>query len=263
MSEIYTLPDGKRIEYKVYGQEDGYPIVGCHGLLGSVFSDGADELLAGVPIRYILIARPGYGRSDFFLMKNIAEWPEIIKPLLEHLNIDAFDLVGISAGAPYAYATAAAFPDRVKNVFINKGFAAIYKPEILSLYPEVVQKELVVFQKESLANIADLLNKTYLSQLTQEHKLLPYIRDSMVGGCMGMAACGKLEFMDWGFRIEDVEQPVMLYHCRDDQEVPFAMAEKTMEYLKNAELIAHDTGGHMSEKLMMDMMNRIIAVYKV
>lgn len=54
----------------------------------------------------------------------------------------------------------------------------------------------------------------------------------------------------------------MLYHCRDDQEVPFIMAEKTMEYLKNAEKIVHDTGGHMSGKLMMEMMNRIISIYK-
>jgi len=54
----------------------------------------------------------------------------------------------------------------------------------------------------------------------------------------------------------------MLYHCRDDQEVPFAMAEKTMGYLKHAEMIAHDTGGHMSEKLMMAMMQKIISIYK-
>lgn len=70
----------------------------------------------------------------------------------------------------------------------------------------------------------------------------------MIGGCMGMAAC-------------DVSQPVLLFHCRDDQEVPFAIAEKTMTYLKNAEMIAHDTEGHLSEALMMDMMNRIIAKY--
>ena len=191
MSEIFMLPDGKQIEYKVYGQKDGYPIVACHGLAGSVFADGVDELLEGCPIRYVLIARPGYGRSDFFPMKNIAEWPEIIKPLLEHLNIEAFDVVGISAGAPYAYATAVAFPDSVKNVFINKGLAAIYKPEILSLYPDAAQKEQVFYKKESLENIADLLYNTYLSQLTEEHKQLPYIRDSMVGGCMGMARLRK------------------------------------------------------------------------
>lgn len=262
MSEIYVLPDGKKIEYKVYGQKDGYPVVGFHGLAGSVFADGTDELLAGVPIRYIVIARPGYGRSDFFLMKNIAQWPQIIKPLLEHLNVTVFDVVGISAGAPYAYAAAAAFPDRVKNVFINKGLGAVYKPEVLALYPESAKKELVVYQKESLEHIAELLYKTYFSQLAEEYKQLPYIRDSMVGGCMGMAACGKLEYMDWGFDIEAVEQPVMLYHCRDDQEVPFAMAEKTMEYLKHGEMIAHDTGGHMSEKLMMSMMQRIISIYK-
>lgn len=262
MSKIFTLPDGRKIEYKVYGQENGYPIVGCHGLAGSVFSEGADELLEGIPVRYILIARPGYGRSDFFLMKNIAEWPEIIKPLLEHLNIKEFDVIGISAGAPYAYAAAAAFPDRIKNVYINKGLGAVYKQEVISLYPHGAEKEIAVYQKASLEKIAARLQETYLSQLTEEHKKIPYIRDSLVGGCMGMAACGKLEFMDWEFDIEDVLQPVQLFHCRDDQEVPFAMAEKTMEYLKDAKLVVHDTGGHMSEALMLDMMNRIISSHR-
>lgn len=262
MSEIFILPNGKKLEYKVYGNNDGYPIVSCHGLAGSVFTDGMDELLKGLPLRYILIARPGYGRSDFFLLKNIAEWPEIIKPLLEYLNINTFDVVGISAGAAYAYATAAAFPDQVNNVYINKGLGAVYKPEVLSLYPAEVQQELTVYQNDSLENIAALLWQTYMSQLTEEYKKLPYIRDSIVGGCKGMAACGKLEYMDWGFPIEDVKQPVVLYHCRDDQEVPFTMAEQTMKYLDNAEMVVHDTGGHMSEELMMDMMNRIIARYK-
>ena len=262
MSEIFVLPDGKKIEYKIYGKENGYPIMVCHGLAGSVFAHGGDKLLADASIKYILIARPGYGRSDFFYMENIAQWPKMIAPLLEYLKIEAFDVVGISAGAPYAYATAATFPDKVKNVFINKGLGAIYKPEVLSLYSDIAQQEISVYQKEPLKKIADLLYKTYLTQLSEEYKQLPYIRDSMVGGCMGMAACAKLEFKDWGFSIETVEQPVELYHCRDDQEVPFSMAEKTIEYLKNAELIAHDTGGHMSEKLMLDMMNRIISIYK-
>lgn len=261
MSEVFVLSDGRKIEYKVYGQEDGYPIIGCHGLAGSVFADGLEELLKELPVRYILIARPGYGKSDFFLMENISRWPAIIDPLLEHLKIDTFDVIGISAGAPYAYAVAASFPDRVKNLFINKGLGAIYKPEILSLYPDGIENVIAIYQKGSLEEIAAQLQETYLSQLSEEHMKIPYIRDSMVGGCMGMAACGKLEFMDWGFNIEDVHQPVLLFHCRDDQEVPFATAEKTMAYLKNAEMITHDTGGHLSEALMMDMMNRIIAKY--
>ncbi|MDR1245943.1 MAG: hypothetical protein LBK57_02820, partial [Clostridiales Family XIII bacterium] len=93
---------------------------------------------------------------------------------------------------------------------------------------------------------------------------IPYIRDSLVGGCMGMAACGKLEFMaDWGFDIENVTQPVYMYHCRDDSEVPFAMAEKTKEYLPNAAMFARDTGGHLSPELMTDMMETIKGIHRV
>lgn len=263
MSEIFTLRNGSKIEYKVYGKRDGYPIIGCHGLAGSVHADGVEEMLEGTDLRYILIARPGYGKSDFFQMKNIAQWPEIIKPLLDYLNTKEFDIIGISAGAPYAYAAAVAFPDRIKNVYINKGIGAVYKQEVISLYPEEAKKYIAFYQQESLEKIAVLLQETYFSNLTEEHKKIPYIRDALVGGCMGMAACGKLEFMDWGFDIENIEQPVLLFHCRDDKEVPFEIAEKTMEYLKNARMFAHDTGGHMSQELMTDMMNRIISSYKL
>lgn len=261
MSEIYTLGNGRNIEYKVYGAKDGYSILGCHGLAGSVFAEGTDAMIKGIPIRYILIARPGYGRSDFFMLENIAEWPGIIEPLLEHLKIDDFDVIGLSAGAPYAYSLAVAYPDKVKNVFINKGLGAIYKPEVLALYPDGIEEEIGIYKNGSLDEIAEQIQRSYIAHFTDEQKKIPYIRDSIVGGCMGMASCGKLEFSDWGFAVEDVAQPVLMFHCRDDQEVPFSTAEKTKEYLKNAELIAHDTGGHMSEALMMDMMNRIIALY--
>jgi pimeloyl-ACP methyl ester carboxylesterase len=243
----------------VYGRENGYPILGCHGLAGSVYTDGLDE---HTPIKYILIARPGYGKSDFWLMENISEWPEIIEPFLNYLRIDSFDVVGISAGAPYAYAAAVHYPDRVKNVFINKGLGAIYRPDIIALYPNEIEKELSIYQKGTLKEIADTIQKTYVAVLTEEQKQIPYIRDSLVGACMGMAACGKLEFMsDWGFHIEDVKQPVYLYHCRDDQEVPFAIAEKTASYLPNAKMFVRDTGGHMSSELMKDMMDKIIELY--
>lgn len=261
MAETIVLQNGKRLSYQVYGKEDGYPILSFHGLAGTVESDGLDEQLAGTNLRVITTARPGYGESDFFLMENIAQWPELLQPLLKELRIGDFDVAGISAGTPYAYAVAAAFPGRVRHVFINKGLAAVHKPEILAMYPEEVKKELEVYLRGDLEEIAEQLQRTYLEHLTEEHRKLPYIRDSIVVGCMGMAACGKLEFMDWGFDLETVMQPVYLFHCRDDAEVPFAMAEKTMEYLPRAEMTAHDTGGHMSEALTADMMTRILSIH--
>ena len=253
-----NLPGGKRLSYRVYGDKGGYPILSFHGLAGSVDVDGMDEQLTGTGLKWICAARPGYGESDFFLMENIAGWVELLRPLLKRLDVDDFDVVGISAGAAYAYAVAAAFPNKVKNVFICKGIAAIYKPEVLTLYPDKAASEIAIYQNGSLEEIAENLRKNYLAHLTDEQKAIPHIRDSMVGGCMGMAACGKLEFMtDWGFDIEKVMQPVYLYHCRDDSEVPFAMAEKTKEYLPNAAMFTRDTGGHLAPELMADMMKAI------
>ncbi len=263
MAELFTLPNNHTISYAVYGAKGGYPIIGCHGLAGSVEAKGLDRPLAKAGLRYILIARPGYGKSDFYEMETAFCWADEIAPLLEKLNIEEFDVVGMSAGAVYAYALAAAFPKRVKALCIYSGIGAIYKPEVITLYPQSPEltQAIELYTKSSLADIASALYKAYIEPMPKRMRKIPMIRDSVKGGCMGMAQTARLEFLPWGFEIEEVAQPVRMFHSRSDAEVPYAIAEKTMGYLKDASMRTYEKESHQSPKMLKDVMKEIVSAH--
>ena len=99
----FQLPNGAYLSYAEYGAPDGQPLLLLHGLVGSVCSDGLEEQLRAFPLRVIALARPGYGASDYFDMDCAADWGRHLAGFFEYLGIQRFDVLGISAGAPYAY----------------------------------------------------------------------------------------------------------------------------------------------------------------
>lgn len=260
MGALFTLSNGKNIEYRRYGDQNGYAVLGFHGLIGTVDMEGFDEQIAGLPVQYILIARPGYGRSDYYPMENIMQWTKDLKELLDAFHIKECDIVGMSAGAPYAYALAVAEPNRVRSLYIYSGIGAIYKPDVLACYEQTENffRELDLFQNGTPEDIATYLNQLYILPLPAEQKREQAIIDSTANEGLGMALCAKLEFQHWGFDIEKVEQPVRIYHSRDDEEVPYSMAEKTASYLKNVRVYSYAGEPHTSSVIMEDIMKTLI-----
>lgn len=107
----FQLPNGASLSYAEYGTSTGNPVLLFHGLVGSICSEGMEESLCGLPVRVIALARPGYGASDYFDMDCVADWGRLLAEFWDHLELWSFDIVGISAGAPYAYSLAALYPD--------------------------------------------------------------------------------------------------------------------------------------------------------
>ena len=130
--KLALLSNGRKLSYAEYGAPDGHPVLLLHGLVGSVISEGMEEQLAGIPLRVLALARPGYGASDYFEMSCVADWPRQLKAFLDNLGLHSFDVYAISAGAPYGYALAAFYPDRVRAVYVNSGIPAVCLPEYIS-----------------------------------------------------------------------------------------------------------------------------------
>ena len=131
----FQLPNDASLSYAEYGTSTGKPVLLLHGLVGSICSEGMEESLCGLPMRVIALARPGYGDSDYFDMDCVADWGRLLTEFWDHLGLQSFDIVGISAGAPYAYSLAALYPDRIGTVYINSGIPAVRFPNVLAQYP--------------------------------------------------------------------------------------------------------------------------------
>ena len=115
--EVIKLKNGKKISFSVYGNENGFPILFCHGVNGTrvqamKFADKANEL----NLKIITPDRPGYGESSPVEKRDYLEWAEEIVEFLNLLGIEKLGLMGVSAGANYALACVYKYPNRFRKV---------------------------------------------------------------------------------------------------------------------------------------------------
>src|SRR5262249_4305181 len=75
--------------------------------------------------RIISPDRPGISGSSLQPDRKLADWPRVIEQVLDQLGIGEFRVLAISGGAPYAYAMAAAIPERVLAIAIVCGAVAL------------------------------------------------------------------------------------------------------------------------------------------
>jgi pimeloyl-ACP methyl ester carboxylesterase len=113
-ARVLCLPDGRTIGYALYGDPAGVPLLLLHGTPGAhsqVAIGGSAGREAGLAI--IAPDRWGYGLSDVPHAPSLPAFAADMAALMDHLGHSRFAVGGISGGAPYAVATAAALPSRV------------------------------------------------------------------------------------------------------------------------------------------------------
>ena len=239
------------LEYRRCGAPGGFPVLVHHGLVGSTGADPSwVEEAARRDVDLICVARPGYGRSRPVDMADIAEWHDVVAPLLEALAVGHYGVWGISAGAPYAYALAARDPLRVAGVAITSGLGHIADRRVVDLYDESSRQALVMFRTAPPADVrrywADTLRRSFDEQ-PPDSEWIPALRDSLAHDCAGPGREAVLQQRDWGFSLADIRCPVELWHPRDDAMVPYSTAEWTSRLLGRATLHELPGDNHVPE----------------
>ncbi|MEN6410801.1 MAG: alpha/beta fold hydrolase [Anaerolineaceae bacterium] len=232
------------LSYAEYGSPTGFPILIQHGIIASIKGAAIFQQLLDMGTRLICIARPGYGESSPYEMKNIGAWGRIVSVLIDELRLSQFDIFGISSGAPYAYAIGYACPEKTRNIFILSGIPALYDEKVLSFWPYGVKKDAAQTEMQTLAR------QIFFSSLSPEDLENDDIQDSMMNNCFGVAQDLRIRCMDWGFKLSDVQSPVILRHSRADESVPFAAAEITAQLLPRCRLDIRENDGHFSQAIV-------------
>src|SRR5260370_6443132 len=120
--KIVQFDNGGIVAFQEYGAADGMPVVFCHGWPSSrTMARLADEPARSLGVRIISPDRPGISGSSMQSNRRLADWPRVAERLVDHLRIGEFRILAISGGAPYAYATAVAMPERVHAMAIVGG----------------------------------------------------------------------------------------------------------------------------------------------
>jgi pimeloyl-ACP methyl ester carboxylesterase len=113
-----TLADGRIIAADDVGDPGGVPVVYLHGAPDCRLARHPDDDLAvAAGARLLAVDRPGYGWTDVQPGRpDVVGWGVEVASLLDTLGIERCRIVAWSAGAHWAFGTAAALADRVEGI---------------------------------------------------------------------------------------------------------------------------------------------------
>lgn len=264
------LSDKRKLGFAEYGIENAFPIVYCHGSQSSRLEMHYDQDFAlKNNLRIITVDRPGHGLSDFNPNGTILGFGNDVIELMNHLKIDKFSVVGMSAGSPFALALAHSFPNRISKVAIISGFAPFNKeskqylskqiktmlglaksmPFLLKLMLEIQKKQLVKNPRKALAGFLKIMS-TPDQEVLKNESIMKVIEtmflEAFRNGSEGVAyEISKLLVRDWKFELNQIKVPVTFWQGKEDNNVPNQWAELMNNEVPNSELKLIKNEGHL------------------
>ena len=264
-----TLPDGVVWGYGRAGRSGGRPVLVHHGLIGDAsFGPIWDELGKAAGIEWIMLERPGYGATPPMAMNTLADWPAMIAPALAALGVTGrFDVVGMSAGAPCAYACAAGLSERVGRVAILSGVPFLHAPGVLDAYPPDGQAAYARYLEASDTDLRTEFRtfcENAVTQLSesgeiQGDRMTEALSSVLAHDAAGPAREARLQARDWGFGPSDVTCPVDIWHFEGDTMVPFEAARRSAENLTQVTRHFIEGNGHIATDAMLEDMTKVLA----
>ncbi|HEX5268245.1 MAG TPA: alpha/beta hydrolase [Acidimicrobiales bacterium] len=270
-TRVMDLSDGRELAWLELGDPAGKPVLGFHGTPGSRFQLVVDEQpvrMAGV--RLISVDRPGYGHSTYKPGRTLAEWPDDVRELADHLGIERFGVVGISGGGPHSLACAALMPDRVAVAGVLSGVSPLAAPgaeegmmraNVLitkmgrrSTWPlEAVFGLMTRVQRRWPESTLRMMTKQMpgpdaeiVSRPEVRHMFLQEARRAAATSAKASAQDFQVFSRDWGFRLEEIRVPVHLWQGDADRNVPAAHARLLAAAIPGADLHEIEGGGHLA-----------------
>ncbi|HEV2369259.1 MAG TPA: alpha/beta hydrolase [Acidimicrobiales bacterium] len=269
-TRVMELPDGRELAWLELGDPSGKPVIGFHGTPGSRFQLVVDEdSVRTAGVRLVSVDRPGYGHSSFHPGRRLADWPNDVRELADHLGLARFAVIGISGGGPHALACAALLPERVAaagvlsgvgplaapgaeegmmptNVFITKVGRHTTRPlqavfglmtRVQRRWPEPVLR---LMTKQMPAADAEIVSRPEVHRVFVQEA-----RRTSATSAKASAQDFQVFSRDWGFRLQDIEVPVHFWQGDADRNVPFAHARQMAAAVSGATLHEVAGGGHL------------------
>ena len=270
--KIIYLRNNAHMAIAEYGDPQGVPVIFCHGWPSSrTMAELTDDAAREAGIRIISPDRPGVRGSSFQKSRQLLDWPPVLREIADHLQLEHFRMLAISGGAPYAYASAWAMPERVQAIAIASGAPPIAELKDHSNLWKLYRWLLFCYRKyPNFSRRSFRLARPFLS-LRPPRRSQPLIlkllqpcdadvlrdarafdacfesqRQAWRVSAAGVWADAEIYARPWGFALEDVRVPVKLWHGKKDRAFSFRIAEEVAARLPNCQARYVEDAGHYS-----------------
>ena len=287
---IVQLDKGAVVAFQEYGDPTGTPVIFCHGWPSSrTMAQLADEPARSLGVRIISPDRPGISGSSMQLDRKLSDWPSLVERLADDLELGEFRILAISGGAPYAYATAVAIPERVRAIAIVggvipfaelqdfKGLLPFYR-WMLAFYrnrPQLLRQLFYVARPFLSFRAPIRLRPLFLKMLLLRPCDAASLRDDAAfeaifesqrrawrASAEGVMIDAQIYAQPWGFDIEDVRVPMRLWHGKEDRAFAVRLAEEIANRFPNCKARFIENEGHYSLPIrhMREILQDLISV---
>ncbi|CAN5690965.1 alpha/beta hydrolase [soil metagenome] len=242
------LDDGRSLGFDDVGARDGVPVIYFHGFGSSrVIRHPDDSIAERLGVRLIAVDRPGIGASSGRPGRRMLDWPADVAALADSLGIERFAVLGWSGGGPYALACAWALPDRVRAAGVISGPAPLVgagstdylirshraAARAAGAAPWMIRLATWRWARQQQRDPERHLDEAVAKMIEADRVVVgdPRVRAMMLANTDEMYRQGGRGVYDealiisrgWGFSLDEVRVPVVLWHGDADPTVPVAM----------------------------------------
>ncbi len=230
-----------------------------------------DAAARDLGLRIISPDRPGIRDSSFHPKRTLLDWPPLLAEIADKLGIGQFKILGISGGAPYAFATAWAMPERVRAIAVvsgapplaeladHDGLLSFYR-WLLFFYPR--HRELLRFSfhvarpflsiklpirlRPMLLKLLQPCDAAVMRDVAAFEACFESQRQAWRASADGLMTDAEIYAQPWGFPLEEIKAPVRLWHGRKDRSFHWQLARELGERLPNCTPRLVENEGHYS-----------------
>ncbi|PZR74232.1 MAG: hypothetical protein DLM73_08480 [Chthoniobacterales bacterium] len=270
--QILRRENSPEVAFCEYGDPQGTPVFFCHGWPSSrTMAEITHDAACDLGVRIISPDRPGIRDSPLHPERTLLDWPPLLERLAAHLEIRRFRILGISGGAPYAFASAWAMPERVEAIAVVSGAPPIAElTDWSDLFP-LHQKLLTLREtrprllralfhiarpfasikpplrlRPLLLKILQPCDANVLRDSRSFDACFESARQAWRASVEGVMADAEIYAQPWGFPLEEVRVSVRLWHGKKDRTFSFRLAEQIAARLPNCEFHLVENAGHFS-----------------
>jgi len=239
----------------------GQPVLFLHGLGGTRRSWGPQ--LAALSDRFRCIAwdMPGYGNAAAVEPLTFRAIADHVVALLDHLDIDQVDVVGLSFGGMHALHTAIHYPGRIRRMVLADtspafGIDGTDKAEWMA--SRLAALDAGETPAVVAARVIDAITAVTLTGELRD-EIVGAFRDISPAGYRAAVQC--LPTNDVRANLAAIAQPCRVIVGELDDETPVSNAQLLVDGLPNAELHILDGVGHLTPSEDPDRFNELTAQF--
>jgi pimeloyl-ACP methyl ester carboxylesterase len=266
-------PDGRQLSTQTYGDPDGNPVFLLHGTPGSRLGPHPRGiLLHRLGVRLIAFDRPGYGDSDRFQGRRVADAATDVLAIADAFDLDKFAVVGRSGGGPHALACAALLPNRLTRAAVLVGIAprgavgldwydGMTRSNISEYTAAATGYDVLAATTSAAADAvradpASLLASLYTEMPDPDRRVVadPGIRTLLLktyAEALRTSADGWIDdvlafHLPWKFDPATISTPVLLWHGAVDNLSPVSHAMWLAQQIASATVVVQAGASHFS-----------------